>query len=410
MAKVSRLPDLSAAVRVQKLYLALDAIDRMLANSSRFDGVLFAQLMAVEAELLHEEEKLRISTQHEAAALRTEPAAAPAPVTRSLQTGLAEVDVYPQTSNVPTAISDILTMSDAPILACLVQVRAPMAEIRLSAQIDGFSSAASMTFSLRRGQIKTVAEVPFPPLHHAAMGLLDRVTNVMLKVVVEDIRSHEEYAHVTLPLWLLPRRMFPLRMYNPYKGEWRDTSLYLGAHVTPTEPDLVDLAFACTARDAGAKPGNGSQDPKSQVAALYAGLQKECRLTHEYSSALFDPTVGILSRRVRSPKETLAEERASALDGALLFASMLEYSGLDACLAITPATVLVGWRPGSGASDWQFLDMSKIDKGGIDVALEWGAAVADAHRLQGERTGDPMWWRLLPISTLRAEFGVWPAP
>jgi hypothetical protein len=410
--QTGRVSDLRLAVEVQRLHLAVDAVDRRLADCREPQPELFAQLLELESSLLDCERELAVSFRKQPAhANETDDIAMRGGVTRSMAVRNVQINVYPQLANVPTAISDILTALDRPFLVCRLTEISVVAQVRLTAYLDGFSAPSRTTVQINARTARQIElSLPLPPLHQSEINLLDRTTNAMLNVLLEDVREQRAMAHVTLPIWLLPRHIFPFRLYNPYTAEWWDSTIFLAAHVTPTLPAVIELAQGCANEFAYGRFRGYQQPVLPQISALYRGIQREIQLRHEYASANFNPMVGVLSRKVRTPRETLAEERGGAADGALLFASLLDYVGIDACLAVTPATVLVGWQAEHDGGEWTYMDMTKIDKGDLDVALAWGALIAAEHQARRDADPEAGWWQVLPLADLRARSGVWPVP
>src|SRR5262249_28888531 len=104
----------------------------------------------------------------------------------------------------------------------------------------------------------------------------------------------------------------------------------------------------------------------------------------------------------RLPRETLKHAAANCIDGAVLFASMLEGVSLGAALLLVPGHALVGWESARGKGDWQVLETTMISTHDFDSACESGqkqyqiAAEFSPERLALHRLAD-----------LRAR-GIWP--
>lgn len=118
-----------------------------------------------------------------------------------------------------------------------------------------------------------------------------------------------------------------------------------------------------------------------QVRALYEGLQ-QLSLTFMPTELIWIAGETELLQRVRRPEEVLSDlqRRVNCLDGAILFASLLEYMGLDPILVLVPHHALAGWKrqsvlidPSDPAKVWQtcsFLDTTLLSTGlGFDAAV-----------------------------------------
>ena len=67
-------------------------------------------------------------------------------------------------------------------------------------------------------------------------------------------------------------------------------------------------------------------------------------LTLGASVLAFNPDHGTANQWVRLPRETLADHTANCLDGAVLFANLLEAVSLSPALVIVPSHAFVGWQ------------------------------------------------------------------
>ena len=93
---------------------------------------------------------------------------------------------------------------------------------------------------------------------------------------------------------------------------------------------------------------------------------------------------------------------ANCIDGAVLFASLLEGSSLNAALVLVPGHAFVAWEAWEGSDDWRFLETTMIGGHDFEAACLSGerqheqAKLFDSARLVMHRLGD-----------LRAR-GIWP--
>ena len=65
------------------------------------------------------------------------------------------------------------------------------------------------------------------------------------------------------------------------------------------------------------------------VKAIYDALQTKANIKYVNSTVDFNPDETAKTQRVRLPRETLKERQANCIDGALLFASLLEAISLN---------------------------------------------------------------------------------
>ena len=108
-----------------------------------------------------------------------------------------------------------------------------------------------------------------------------------------------------------------------------------------------------------------------------------------------------------APREALDEQQANCLDGALLFASLLEAASLNPALVILPNHALVAWQKGSGRDEWDYLETTLINSATFEQAVDLGRRKAEAFHKQAA-AGNPLNFRLRNLRDLRTQFNITP--
>ena len=113
------------------------------------------------------------------------------------------------------------------------------------------------------------------------------------------------------------------------------------------------------------------QEPKVLICAIYEELQKYVQLTYKNPQSnitlLTIPDNGQIQQRVLLPNESLVNGFANCIDGAVLYASLIEAAELDpiivfsACKAdntseFNQGHALIGWRKEKGSQEYEFLE------------------------------------------------------
>ena len=93
---------------------------------------------------------------------------------------------------------------------------------------------------------------------------------------------------------------------------------------------------------------------------------------------------------------------AICLDGALLFASLLEAASLNPALVILPNHALVAWQKSSGRDEWEYLETTLINSATFEQAVDLGRRKAEAFRKQAA-TGNPLNFRQRALRDLRTQ-------
>jgi hypothetical protein len=140
-----------------------------------------------------------------------------------------------------------------------------------------------------------------------------------------------------------------------------------------------------------------------QVKALYDTLKKrEIR----YVNSVLDygmPTL-IYTQRTRLPRESLALKSANCIDGAVLFASLLEGITLNAALILIPGHAIVAWETNRNTEEWNCLETVMIGTHNFEQAHATGQEI-----FQLELQKDKKKVKILPINKLRREpHNIWP--
>jgi hypothetical protein len=121
------------------------------------------------------------------------------------------------------------------------------------------------------------------------------------------------------------------------------------------------------------------QDVTLQVRAIFEALQA-AELTYVNSTVTFNPEESARSQRVRLPRECLAEKQANCVDGALLFASLLEAASLNPALVIIPRHAFVAWETDKQSDQWCYLETTQLAGGTFESACELGAKKAATYQ------------------------------
>src|SRR5271165_803813 len=132
---------------------------------------------------------------------------------------------------------------------------------------------------------------------------------------------------------------------DPRTGRPRDFTKYYGAWVTPHVEPVQALVRKAAVKAPGGQvrgyQGRPSEEGVTgQVKALYDTL-KEAGLIYFDSIIDFGAGPGQVTQRTRLPRESLRQKSANCIDGAVLFASLLEAASLHAALVLVPGHAFV---------------------------------------------------------------------
>ena len=172
-----------------------------------------------------------------------------------------------------------------------------------------------------------------------------------------------------------------------------DLADYLAAWVTPRRPEIERLLRAAAERhpdrrfvgyQGAASLAQGAAVVREQARAIFAGLKEDAGLVYVNSPLSLGAEAGQIAQRVRLPSESLAAGgSANCLDGAVLFASLLELTAVDTLLVIVPGHAFAGWRVWQGIDRYEFVETTLIGYADFDAAQASAQASHDDALMRG---------------------------
>jgi hypothetical protein len=124
--------------------------------------------------------------------------------------------------------------------------------------------------------------------------------------------------------------------------DFRPTHELAAAWITPGAKVVAGLLEAAKKRAPGGEFAGAAAASFPQVQAIWDELRSRGL------SFVRDPSIdseGARMQKARLPAETLGAQNGNALEGSLVFATLLEAVGLDPILANLPGNRIVGWMP-----------------------------------------------------------------
>lgn len=356
----------------------------------------------VQAALLSAESKT-------AQASESEPAPSAQPGGRLLgpeTTGL-KVESTLNMNPVPTGIYPFLNGETEPLLTVAitsVSLDAKNKRVCVRAWIEGLSAETVRTIELKRGVKEPTILKLLPLFFPERLQQITTIQRATLHLRVDDLDGRPE-CHDTFPLVLLARTCGFNAVRDPKTGDVKDLTPYYGAWVTPHAEAIQErVRRAAALHPAGMLAGyirGGPERVREQVGALYGSLQ-EAGVAYINSVTDYGAPAGSVTQRARLPRESLAQRSANCLDGAVLFASLIEGASLSPALLLIPGHALVGWESEEEAGDWQFLETTMIGAADFDTACRSGQ-----RQYEEARDFAPGEIKLHRLADLRAR-GIWP--
>ncbi len=303
---------------------------------------------------------------------------------------------------VHSAIVHLLAADERPLLTLEATNHGAAARrLRVAVAVDRYSDEAIDTLT-----VEAVARAPasyLPAFDVERIATLNELTKAQARIRIDDLDADRTLWEKTLPLHLLALNSAPLGARDPASGDYVDQTRYLGAFVTPNDPEIdAFLEKATRFLPEGESFAGYKGGVTAQVQALYDALAE--RGTQYVDSTLdFNPDAAAqATQRVRLPKQALTAKLANCLDGTLLFASLLERIKIEPALVIIPGHALVAWATSEGGKRWRYLETTELGKQPFEKAEEIGKNFAAGASAAQEQANEAGYFRLWPLRELRA--------
>ncbi len=368
------------------------------ADPSATEG-LGERLAQAEADLRELEAKTRSTAPGNPAAVA--PTAPRGRLLGAKTTGLkveSTLNMHP----LPTGVYHLLDPETDPLLTVVVSNESRDARrVCIKVFLEGLSAQAVRTIELDpKGQ--TTLKL-LPTLLPERARALTEVQRATLHVVAEDLDGKPE-SHDTYSIVCLARTASFNAVRCPDTGETVDLTHYYGAWVTPHDEAVQGRIRRAADLVPDRQIWGYQGDPDSvdvQVGALYQSL-REAGLTYINSVIDYGSPAGQSTQRTRLPRESLAGRSANCIDGAVLMASLLEGSSLNAALVLIPGHALVAYETWDGSDEWNYLETTMIGGHEFTESLASGRKQFDQAQKFG-RAG----LKIHKLTDLRAR-GIWP--
>jgi hypothetical protein len=317
-------------------------------------------------------------------------------------TGL-NVTVELRMSSIVTSIVHLFEPKQQPLVSFrIVNSKADTKRLKLVTYVEGFSARAVETIEVEH--LVPADAVQLPTFFPDALAKLTELTRATVNVEVQDLDAKTE-VHRTIPVWLLARTTAPLKVKDPSTGTWQDMTRYLGAFVTPNAPAVMTYVRKALDKHPQKRLVGYQVDEAevtSQVRAVYEALV-ESRIAYVNSIIDFTPEIGMNNQRVRLPRESLADTSANCIDGAVLFASLLEAISLNPAIVIVPGHAFLAWETGRNSNQWKYLETTMVSTDSFDDACTQAELTAAAWKASAGAGAEPATLTLWSMRELRAQ-------
>lgn len=300
--------------------------------------------------------------------------------------GSVEVKPHLQFAVVPTGIYRQFDVGEFPqelVKYAITNKTGQDVKVSISTRIERYSDVASTNVRVKSGKVEYVS--------HSPVLILDEVNKIKdiedatilhsfsFRVGgqerVEEIESEKVKLHpLTTMCWALQN----VETYSVHNLE-----NYIAAWVTPRSTLVEEtLRMAADRHPEGyivgyqGPEGISAQEKReiarAQVQAMYDTLKMEGKIKYIDSSKISFGEAGSEMQKVRLPDETLKSASANCIDGAVLFASLIECASMNSVIVLVPGHAFVGWETWDDSDEYDYLETTMLGDYNFTEALNGG--------------------------------------
>jgi hypothetical protein len=268
---------------------------------------------------------------------------------------------------------------------------------RVSVVIPGWSDEEVQFVEI---PAKATRKLIFAPTFHQKLFENREIAAATAKISISDNTGRQLYRGTAAVRLRAAEDMFwgERFKYAPFIASW----------VTPHDTRIEQILSRAKELVAGRRlPGyeewkSAAEQEKStftQARAIYTALQRQ-GVSYVKSSLTFG-THQETSQRIRTPRESIAQNSANCIDGAVLFASAFENLGMEPLVVLVPGHAYVGVKVAEKSDRYLYIDTAMTGR----VPFEQAVKIAD----QGLSRYMPSQITRISIGLAR-EQGIYPMP
>lgn len=318
----------------------------------------------------------------------------------------------------PTGLLHLYSRESLPLLKHIVSnPSAASTTVVLTSWIEQFSYTCTDTIHLDPGKSHTICQLPILKLDEIAS--IYEVRQAVLHTRTSYLHDGQES--------LLFLQDYDIRFLARDALIWaiivddttiHDLSHHIAAWVTPNAKPVVKmLRHAADYHPTGQLWGyqdNGAAHQRAaivrgQIKAIFQALKEKGEITYINSPISFGRKANEVQQRVNLSVDSLAHRQANCIDGAVLYASLIERADMNPVIVLVPGHAFVGWETWTGSGQYEFLETTMTESHAFEDAFNQGMREFAAVQPSIDRPlFDPKGFAvLLKITELRAR-GVLP--
>lgn len=293
--------------------------------------------------------------------------------------------------SLPTGIMHLFSRDNLPLLEFDITnlASAPLSVI-VSSFIEQFSDRRTDTIQLEPGQHKIVRQLPTLRLDQIANIRDVRKATLHTRVAYLESGQERTLLEQDYDIQFLARDAL---LWAIIAGAdfVLDLSYHIAAWVTPNAEAVIDmLRHAADYMPSGqlwgyqapptATPQEQATITRSQIQAIFQALKEQGHITYINSPISFGQKVNEVQQRVNLPQDSLRFRQANCLDGAVLYASLIERAAMNPVIVLIPHHAFVGWETWEGSGQYEFLETTMTGSHTFQEAFDAGMQRFNAIR------------------------------
>jgi hypothetical protein len=261
-------------------------------------------------------------------------------------------------SRVPAAHAHALEPSAYPLITFELQNNSGRnVRLRVTSFIEGYTAKAVDTVELSASDPATKVN-QLPTFFPEKLETVHDPTRATLNVEIESLNGEGTRieGHQTFRVWILPATTAVLKQRDPDSGELLDMTPYLVSWVTPNAPAVMEVLREASESTEQKRIVGYQVDEagvQEQVQSIFQALKNRAIFYVNSVVAVGAPDAYV--QRVRLPVQSVGERSANCIDGAVLYASLMEAASLQPGIVLIPGHAFVAWRKQRGG-EWDFLE------------------------------------------------------
>jgi len=280
-------------------------------------------------------------------------------------------------------------------------------QFRVEGEIVGVSERFKTNVTVLKGGNELVQVVP--PLKsgfNVSAQRSDTPGQMQIKIVELDPKGEKTIRDVSHEIKVLPRDSLLLAT-RVDEDATRPIDGYIGAWVTPNAKAVDEFLTAAKKRAPKATFAGPQTATLPQVEAIFNELKDRG------VSYVMDPEAASemgFAQRTRLPSDVLASKNAQCLEGAILFATLMEAIGLEPIIVRIPGHAFAGWHSAKdGLPDGTplFVETTMVHSASYDDAVSY--AKTEVEKQNQSKNFAQGISRFIEVKQLRAA-GITPQP